>query len=179
MVNDFFAIYLVSLDAPSSLVGSAFAISALVEIPTLLVFPMLSQRLGLSRIMVLGAVLILVRIGVLIVSSDALIATATMVLNGIGYALLLVGGITYVATLAPPTRAATAQGVFIGVAAGLASAVGPALAGIVAGATSLQTMFVLAGVISAVGLVALALAVSSRRFAPPPANERADVATAA
>jgi MFS transporter, PPP family, 3-phenylpropionic acid transporter len=187
MVNDFFPIYLNSLNAPSALVGSAFALSAVVEVPAMLLFPFLVRRTGLSRVIVIGAICFLLRTVVLLVSNDPYIATASMAINGLGSGLLLVSGITYVASLAPSNHATTAQGIFIAFFAGLAAALGPALAGIVADATSMQTMFVLAALISAVGIVTIALAVSwqglaatSSQTPPDPAAESAtDVPTTA
>ena len=168
MVNNFFSIYLASLNAPSALIGSAWAIGAIVEVPVMLAFPFLAARFGLNRVIVVGAVAFLLRILVLVVTNDATIASAAMVLHGVGYALLLVGGVTYIAGLAPPGRAATAQGVFAGVIAGLAQAVGPATAGIIAGAASIPAMFAVAAVVSAAGVVAMSIAVSRRRFSSPP-----------
>jgi PPP family 3-phenylpropionic acid transporter len=182
MVNDFFPIYLNSLNAPSSLVGSAFALSAVVEVPTMLVFPFLVRRVSLSRVMILGAVFFLLRTVVLLVSNDPYVATAAMALHGIGNALLLVGGITYVASMAPVSRATTAQGLFLAVVAGLAAAIGPAIAGFIADATSLQAMFFVAAIVSVVGIAALTLAVSWRRLAslPPAAPDAAsDIASTA
>ena len=84
-----------------------------------------------------------------------------MALHGAGFALLLVGGVTYVAARAPSGSAATAQGVLAGVVFGLAQAIGPGIAGLIAGAASIHSMFTFAAIASAVGLVAVGLAVSS------------------
>jgi PPP family 3-phenylpropionic acid transporter len=174
MINAFFSIYLVSLSAPTVLVGSAWAIGALVEVPIMLSFPVIAKRVALNRIIALGAVAFLARIVVLSMTNDPYVAAATFVLHGLGYALLLVGGVTYVAGLAPRGRAATAQGVYAGVVAGLAMALGPAVAGIVANLTNLQTMFWLAAVFMAVGVVAMVIAMSSSRFGVQPLPQGAD-----
>jgi PPP family 3-phenylpropionic acid transporter len=177
MINAFFSIYLVSLNAPTVLVGSAWAVGALVEVPIMLAFPLIARRVALNRLLALGAVAFLARIVVLSLTSDPYVAAATFVLHGLGYALLLVGGVTYVAGLAPRGRAATAQGVFAGVAAGLAMALGPAVAGLVANATNLHTMFVVAAGVMAVGVIAMTIAVSSSRFAARPLPSGADQAS--
>ena len=184
MVNGFFSIYLISLQAPAVLVGSAWAIGALVEVPIMLSFSVIAKRVALNRIICLGAIAFLARIVVLSTTNDPYVAAATFVLHGFGYALLLVGGVTYVAGLAPRGRAATAQGVFAGVVAGLSMALGPAVAGIVANVTNLQTMFWVAAVVMAVGVVAMVIAMSSSRFGDRPLPHGADqaatdVATAA
>jgi MFS transporter, PPP family, 3-phenylpropionic acid transporter len=178
MVNNFFPIYLESLKAPAALVGSAFAIGAIVEVPVMVAFPFLAARFGMNRIVVVGSIAFLLRILVLVFTSDASVAAAAMVLHGVGYALLLVGGVTYVAALAPSGRAATAQGVFAAVIAGLAQALGPAAGGIIAGASSIPAMFAVAAVVSAAGVVAIWFAVTRERPATPP-TPIADVAEAA
>jgi len=90
------------------------------------------------------------------------VVTAAMALHGVGYALLLVGGVTYVARYAPKGSEATAQGVLSGVVLGLSWAVGPGVGGLIAGALGLEQMFVLATLTSLVGVVAVALAVRLR-----------------
>ncbi len=159
MVNGFYSIYLVSLNAPTVLVGSAWALGAIVEVPLMLAFPLLAARFGVSRLLVVGALCLLLRALVVAIATDPLIVVAAMALHGAGFALMLVGGVTYVAARAPHGSAATAQGVLSGVVFGLAQAIGPGVAGVIAGATSLHTMFVVAAAASTLGVVAVALAV--------------------
>ncbi len=168
MINGFYSIYLVSLNAPTALVGSAWALGAIVEVPLMVAFPLLSARFGVSRLLVVGAVCLLLRALVVVVATDPLIVVAAMALHGAGFALMLVGGVTYVAARASHGSAATAQGVLAGVVFGLAQAIGPGIAGVIAGATSIQAMFGVAAVASALGVAAVALAVGwySRRPAP-------------
>jgi PPP family 3-phenylpropionic acid transporter len=162
MVNAFFSIYLVSLDAPAGLVGSAWALGAIVEVPLMIAFPALAQRFGVSRLVVVGAGFLLLRGIVVVLSADPLIVVGSFALHGAGYALLLVGGVTYVAAQSPRGSAATAQGVLAGVVTGLAQAIGPGVAGVIAGATSIHTMFIVAAVASTLGVVAVAFAVATR-----------------
>lgn len=166
MINGFFSIYLTALGAPAGLIGSAWALGAVVEVPVMLAFPALAVRFGVSRLVVFGAVCLLLRALVVIVAMDPLVVVATMALHGLGYALLLVGGVTYVASKAPLGTAATAQGVLAGVVFGLSSAIGPGVAGVIAGATSIQTMFVYAAAAGVAGVTAVAIAVgwSGRRL---------------
>ena len=168
MVNGFYSIYLVSLNAPTALVGSAWALGAIVEVPLMLAFPLLAARFGVSRLLIVGALCLLLRALVVVIATDPLIVVAAMALHGAGFALMLVGGVTYVASRAPHGSAATAQGVLAGVVFGLAQAIGPGIAGFVAGATSIHAMFSVAAVTSAVGVAAVVVAVgwAARRAAP-------------
>jgi MFS transporter, PPP family, 3-phenylpropionic acid transporter len=169
MVNGFYSIYLISLNAPAGLVGSAWALGALVEVPLMIVFPALAARLGVGRLVVVGAGFLLLRAIVVVVFADPMVVVAAMALHGAGFALLLVGGVTYVASRAPTGSAATAQGVLAGVVFGLAQAIGPGVAGFIAGATSIHAMFTFAAVASALGLVAVGVAVSSGARSARPA----------
>jgi PPP family 3-phenylpropionic acid transporter len=168
MVNGFYSIYLTSLGTPAGLIGSAWALGAVVEVPVMLAFPVLAVRFGVGRLIIFGATCLLLRALVVVFATDPLIVVATMALHGLGYALLLVGGVTYVASRAPAGSAATAQGVLAGVVFGLSSAIGPGVAGVIAGATSIHTMFAFAAATSAVGVLAVALAVGwfARRAVP-------------
>jgi MFS family permease len=176
MVNDFYSIYLESIGASSALVGSAFALAAIIEIPILLAFPWLAGRFGLRAVLVIGALFFVARTALLLITADPLVASSAMALFGAGSALLLVGGITYVGGLAPSRLAATAQGVFVAVVSGLSQIIGPAAGGLIAGATTLQLMFGVALVASVVGAVAIWMAVASRRVAATPTSAESAVA---
>lgn len=160
MVNGFYSIYLTALGTPAALIGSAWALGAVVEVPVMLAFPVLAARIGVSRLLVFGAACLLLRALVVVFATDPLVIVGTMALHGLGYALLLVGGVTYVASRAPSGSAATAQGVLAGVVFGLSSAIGPGIAGLIADASSIHAMFTFAAAASALGVAAIAIAVA-------------------
>ena len=160
MVNGFYSIYLTALGTPAALIGSAWALGAVVEVPVMLAFPVLAARIGVSRLLVFGAACLLLRALVVVFATDPLVIVGTMALHGLGYALLLVGGVTYVASRAPSGSAATAQGVLAGVVFGLSSAIGPGIAGLIADASSIHAMFTFAAAASALGVVAIGIAVA-------------------
>jgi len=170
MVNGFYSIYLTALGTPAALIGSAWALGAVVEVPVMLAFPALAGRFGVNRLLVVGALCLLLRALVVVFATDPLVVVGAMALHGLGYALVLVGGVTYVASKAPAGSAATAQGVLAGVVFGLSSAIGPGIAGVIAGATSVHAMFTVAAVASAVGVAAVALAVASAGRQPATAT---------
>jgi MFS transporter, PPP family, 3-phenylpropionic acid transporter len=155
-VNAFLSIHLVAIGAPESLVGASWAIGALVEIPLMLAYPWLGARIGLERLVLIGALAFLVRAVALILLRDPLLATLTMALHGVGFALLLVGGVAYVSRHAPEGTAATAQGVLGATVYGLAVILGPGIGGAVAELLDISRMHLLAAAGSAVALAALA-----------------------
>ena len=101
-INAFFSIHLVDIGAESALVGASWAIGALVEIPVMLGYPWLGGRFGVERLLLVGASAFLVRAIAVLVLHDPVFATATMAVHGIGFALVLVGGVVYVSRHAPP-----------------------------------------------------------------------------
>ena len=155
-INAFFSIHLVEIGADGALVGAAWAIGALVEVPVMLGYPWLGGRVGVERLLLVGATIFFVRALAVLAVQDPVLATATMALHGIGFALVLVGGVVYVSRHAPPGTAATAQGVLGATIFGLAAIVGPGVGGQLAGWLGLQGMFIVAT--TGCGLAALALA---------------------
>lgn len=157
-INGFLSIYLLEIGAPEALVGLAWALGAVVELPLMIGFPWLARRAGVERLLLAGAGLLVLRALAVLVVHEPLLVTLTMLVHGAGFALLLVGGVTYVSRHAPPGTAATAQGVLSGVVFGLAMIVGPGIGGALAQAFGLGGMFTLAALGSGVAAAALAWA---------------------
>ena len=168
-VNGFLSIHLLAIGAPGELVGSAWAIGAIVEIPIMWAYPWLADRFGARRLLIGGAGLLALRAIALSLLSNPVAAALTMLLHGAGFALLLVGGVTYVSRLAPSGAAATAQGVLTAVVLSLAMIVGHGLGGLAAGAIGLPAMIALAAGAGAAAVVLIGVATAERR-APKPAQ---------
>ena len=154
-INTFFSVHLVQIGAASTLVGWAWAIGAAVEVPLMFAFPVLSRRLGLERLIVIGAAFFVVRAAAVTLVTDPVVATLTMALHGVAFSLTLVGCVAYVSRHAPSGAAASAQGVLSGMIYGLSMIIGPEVGGLLAGALGLPGMFAMAGVGSAVGVIGL------------------------
>lgn len=158
-INWYFSIHLLGLGAPGELVGAAWAIGAVVEVPIMSAYPWLASRVGAERLLLLGAAAFALRALALALVNDPLLATLTMVLHGIGFGLVLVGGVTYVARHAPPAAAATAQGMLSAAVFSLALIIGPSVGSFTAAAWGPTAMFVLSCVagLAAVPLLWLAI----------------------
>ena len=155
-INAFFSVYLVQIGAAPTLVGWAWAIGAAVEVPVMVAFPVLSRRIGLERLIVIGAAFFVARAAALTLVTDPVLATFTMALHGAAFSLVLVGGVAYVSRDAPTGAAASAQGVLSAMVFGLSMIIGPELGGLLGGGLGLSGMFVVAGVVSAAGVIGLA-----------------------
>lgn len=121
-------------------------------------YPWLTARIGAERLLLLGAAAFAARVLVLAVTSDPVLATASMALHGIGFALVLVGGVTYVAGHAPPATAATAQGVLSAIVFSVALIIGPAIGSWAAAADGVGAMFLLSFGLGVVAIPVLWLA---------------------
>jgi PPP family 3-phenylpropionic acid transporter len=153
-INAFFSIHLSGIGAPGELVGSAWALGAVVELPIMWAYPALAARFGARRLLVAGATAFALRAVALPLLVHPVPAALTMLLHGAGFGLLVVGGVTYVSRHAPPGAAATAQGILTAVVFSLSMIVGPGLGGLAGGAWGLPAMF---GISAAIGSGAAAL----------------------
>lgn len=156
-VSAFYSIQVVALGAPPTTVGLAWAIGATVEVPIMFLFPRLAVRFGTERLLVVGAAAFAIRAAAAAAATDPVALVLIAPVEGVGFALFFVGGVTFVAHRAPASLAATAQGVYTAVS-GLAAILGAALGGLVAGAAGIAAMFAAcaAGGIAATLVVAFA-----------------------
>ena len=111
-VNGFYSIQIVALGGGASLVGVAWVVGALVEIPIMWTFPRLSVRFSAERLLVTGSVIFAARNLLAAFAPNADLLVAIEPLEGAGFGLFFVGGVGYVAARAPAGLAGTAQGVF-------------------------------------------------------------------
>jgi MFS transporter, PPP family, 3-phenylpropionic acid transporter len=159
----FFSIYLQSLGARSDQVGWAWALQAILEVPTMLLFPFLARRFGLSKLIVVGAGIVVVREAANAAFTVPAVLLACSVAQGAGYALLLVGGVAFVSIRAPKGTAATAQGVLSAVSFSLAAILGTGLGGVLAGQIGTRGLYVASVGLGILGLVVITAAVLPAR----------------
>ena len=157
--NTFFTIYLVQLGAPTDLAGSAWSIAALLEVPTMFFFPVLARRFGVERLIILGALILVVRQAANVIFTDPNVLIAASLLQGAGYGLMLIGAITFVSHQAPKGTAATAQGIFNAVAGSLASIVGSGVGGQLAGLLTIRGLYAISACLGLLAVVLIAAAV--------------------
>jgi MFS transporter, PPP family, 3-phenylpropionic acid transporter len=160
-INWYFSIHLIELGAPGELVGSSWAIGALVEIPIMAAYPWLAARVGSERLLVIGAAVFALRAVVLSLVNNPVLAAATMGLHGVAFALVLVGGVTFVSRHAPEATAATAQGILSATVFSVAMIVGPGIGSWVAEQFGVPALFTMAWTTSVVAIPAVWLATRS------------------
>ncbi len=155
--NTFYSIQIVALGGGTALVGFAWALGALIEVPLMYAFPRIGSRFGTERLLVVGAVVLALRTLLAALAGDALGLILIAPLEGLGFAFVFVGGVTVLAARVPPFLGGTAQGVF-SACAGLATITGSAAGGAIAGAVGISGNFAAWAVIGMVGAGILAYA---------------------
>ena len=139
------------LGAGATIVGLGGAIAASIEVPTMLGFPKLAARFGPERLLIAGVVFIAARAVVAQLATEPTILLAASVFGGAGFALFFVGGVTYVSRRVPRELAATAQGIFQGLANSLSQVTAALAGGAVAAAFGIQGLFGVSIVLGVVG----------------------------
>lgn len=171
-LNAFYSIQVVALGGGNTLVGLAWAVGATVEVPIMFGYARLGRRFGNEPIMIVGAFSFALRALLASLAVDPAALVYISVLEGFSFACFFVGGVTYIAGLAPASLSGTAQGLFAAVA-GLATIVGSSLGGVIAGWLTIPGLFAT----TAVGHLIAALVVTyairrgpGHRAAPTPAT---------
>jgi MFS transporter, PPP family, 3-phenylpropionic acid transporter len=157
--SGFFSLYLKSLGASADVVGWAWSLGAVLEIPTMVLFPVIARRVGIERLILLGACITVAREIANVTFTVPEVLLAFSVLQGCGFALLVVGGVTFVSRHAPRGTSATAQGLLSGATVNLAAIVGSGVGGQVAGLITIRGLYAVSVGLGILGIGLIALAV--------------------
>jgi PPP family 3-phenylpropionic acid transporter len=157
-VNGFYSIQIVALGGGASLVGLAWVVGALFEIPIMWTFPRLSARFSAERLLVTGSAIFAVRNFLAALAPNGAVLVAIAPLEGAAFGLFFVGGVGFVAARAPAGLAGTAQGIF-SATTGLATILGTGTAGLIASALTIPGLFAVASVVGVVATIVVADAV--------------------
>lgn len=168
------------LGASPSIIGLGGALAAGVEVPLMLRYPALAKRFGPTKLLIAGAGFLAARSLVAALADDPNALLAASFFAGLGYALFLVGGVTYVSARVPAQLAATAQGIFQGLGSSLSQVTAALAGGALAGVFGIQGLFEIAIALGIAGTGIIALAIrrgARRRDGPAPAPLRPVLAT--
>ncbi len=158
-----FSLRIVELGGDTQLVGIGWATSALFEVPMMILFARFAARIGVERLIVIGALLFVIRAMCWTVADSPLVLIAFTSLGGSGYALAMVGTASYVAARVPGRLQATAQALFGSTAFAVGTIAGALMAGQVAAIGGLWAVYPVGGVIAAAGAVMVWAAIGRRR----------------
>jgi PPP family 3-phenylpropionic acid transporter len=154
-VTAFFSIYLDGLGASEGMIGLAWMVSSLSEIPVMLGAAWLRRRVGTRGLLVMGFTVYALRWLLFSVITDPTWALLPQLLHGFSFGAFWVGGVTYMSERAPEGLGTTAQAVFSTVCYGLAAIVGSLGGGYLYDRIGMAGLFRTLFVVAAAGLVVL------------------------
>ena len=149
------------LGAGASIIGLGGAIAASIEVPIMLRYPALAARFSSAQLLIAGAGFLALRSIVAALATGPELLLSASIFGGIGYALFLVAGVTYVASNVPPGLAATAQGIFQGIGSSLSNVTATALGGAIAAFAGIQGLFFVGAALGIAAMLTIMLAVRS------------------
>ena len=158
----FFSIYLDGINAKESLIGLAWTLASLSEIPIMLRSGYIIEKISAGGLLKISFLAYALRWLLLSLISTPLWALLTQLLHGLSFAAFLVGGVTYIYELAPEGLNTTAQSIFNSVSFGLASIAGSLLGGYFYDALGMPPMFRFISLIAIIAFFVFYLSDKSR-----------------
>jgi PPP family 3-phenylpropionic acid transporter len=149
----FFSVYMNELGASRQLIGLAFGIQGLSELPVYLIAAAIIRHVGLTRTLVLAFLLMAARSLLYSFIAQPALAVASQLLHG-SFSLFLVASIEYVNRLVPSAWRATGQSLFGAAHMGAGAILGNMLAGFLYDQMGVQGMYRWSGIL----ILAVALA---------------------
>jgi PPP family 3-phenylpropionic acid transporter len=145
-VFSFFSIYMNDLGASSRLIGLAFGIQGMSELPVYLIAAALIRRAGPARTLVIAFLLTAIRPLLYSFISQPAPAVALQLLHGT-FSLLLVASVEYVNRLVPRAWRATGQALFWTAHMGAGAILGNLLSGFLYDRLGIQGMYRVSGLL--------------------------------
>ncbi len=128
-IQNFFSIYMDGIGAGEGVIGMAWAVAAVSEIPVMMYSGRIMGRIGTSGLLKLAFFFYALRWLLLSFIHDPAWALVVQLLHGLSFAAFLTAGVTYLNQHTPEGLGATAQAVFNAVSFGVAAFFGSLAAG--------------------------------------------------
>ncbi len=149
--DNFSAIYLRDLGAAPDLLGLAFLLSTISEIPIFFYSPVLIRRLTLRGVILMALLAFAVRGLAWSLVTTPEWGLVVQLLHGVSFSALWTAGVLYVSQIAPPGLGASAQALFTTALMGLGRAIGALLGATLYDGLGASLAFRWAGVIALAG----------------------------
>jgi len=156
MAYTFLSIYLDEIGTPYWLLGWGWAISALPELPIMVLAGRMSDRIGRLPLLIVGFLCSSAMAFAYAVLRSPFLAVPLMSLSGVSFGLSYIASVGYVADISPYNRQATAQGLYVVLTTNVPRIVGPFLGGVLIDRMGLGTLFAISGALSLLAASVLA-----------------------
>lgn len=154
MINNFLGIHIKGLGGGTDIVGLAFAISAVSELPIIGFGTWIMKRIGARRMVYIALVAYIVRFTVLTSAPSAEWVLVAQVFHGVSFGMFLVASISLAHRLGGKENAATAQALLATMSFGFGNITGSLLGGVLLDLIGTTWMYV-----GVVGVMIIALAI--------------------
>lgn len=163
----FLPLRLVELGGAPSDVALSAGLSALAEVPGMLLAGWLVVRLGVRGLFVTATLVYAASIASWVVLTSPQLIVATRIVTGFAFAAIWVGSVLTMQRFLPPRLQGTGQGLFQTTAFGVAAIVANISGGLISAAAGTGPFFAVATVVTAAAAVPAWLALPKRRERPP------------
>jgi len=171
VILTFYSVYMTEIGASSQLIGWAFSIQGLSELPIYLISGLLILRLGILRTVMMSFIFVTVRAFLYSIISEPALAMAVELTHGFSIALLIVTSVEYINKLVPPKWRATGQSLFWAAIYGGGTVIGNISAGALYDYMTMQNVFRIFSVFLLIILI-LALFILRDRNLPSASDNR-------
>jgi PPP family 3-phenylpropionic acid transporter len=145
----FLPIYFKELGFDKSLLGSAFAIAAIIEVPMFWISAKLSRKIGRYRVLSAAAAIYALKYVLLFVFADVYLTLGLQLLDGIAFAFVAGTAVEVVESYSSDRTKATMQTLFAAVTWGLGGIVGNAFGGVIVDHLGPQLLYLILGIFCA------------------------------
>ncbi len=165
-VMSFFSIYMDSIGAGETLIGLGWTLSALSEIPVMLLSGKLIQKIGSNGLVVMAFIVFGIRWILMSFITDPYLVLGVQLLHGLSFAAFRVGSVNYINEHTPGGLNTTALALYNAVGFGLGSMTGSLMGGVIYDEWGLSMLFRAFALVAAISLmIFLAGQRSSRKSA--------------
>ena len=158
IANNFQAVFLLSLNASSLLIGITVALPALLEIPMLMIAPKLTKNFQTRQLIIAGAVLMPIRWALFYIIQNPAWMLPAQILNGVTAISIDIAGVKYIDKSISPRWRATGQGLYTTAAFGIGPGIGNFVAGNILDRFDVRSIWGFNFILGLVGLVLVFLA---------------------
>lgn len=151
--NTYFSLYFEEMGASSTVLGVAFFISAMGEVPFLLVGDKVLRKIGAGRVLLVCGAAITLRMLCIGISTSIPFVLATQVLHGLSIVTMNFTMAKFVNVIVPDELKSSGQMLVSVVGFGLARAVGAWLSGLMVDAIGMRMPFFVASGVAFLGLI--------------------------
>lgn len=155
MAYTFLSIYLDDIGTPYWLLGWGWAISALPELPIMVLAGRMSDRMGRLPLLIAGFLCSSTMAFAYAVVRSPVLAVPLLAMSGVSFGLSYIASVGYVADISPYNRQATAQGLYEVLTTNVPRVAGPFLGGVLIDRMGLGTLFSLSGALSLLAALVL------------------------